>query len=63
MSNGEKGKQVAGRLILALEVTGWIGVIGCVVYVMSEDAAANAGLFLIAAALAFGLAANAVLRS
>ena len=58
----EKGQQVAGRLILALEATGWLGIIGMFMYGMGKSDGSSAGLFLIAAALAFGLAANAVLR-
>ena len=59
--NTERGEIAAGRVLLECLVTGWLGVIGAVVLFAMEEFV-GAGTCLIAAALAFGLRANAVLR-
>jgi EamA domain-containing membrane protein RarD len=61
MSANDHSTRLAGRLLLQCHIVGWLGVIGAVVAVANEHWEAGA-IGLVAAAIAFGLAANAVLR-
>ncbi len=60
----DAGKKVAGRLVAECEVVGVIAVIGAVAAVVKDGTKhpETAALCLIAAAIAFGFAVNAVLR-
>ena len=57
----ERGEIAAGRGLLECVITGWLGVLGAGV-LFAREGYVGAGICLIAAALAFGLRANAVLR-
>lgn len=61
MSDSDRGQEVAGRMVLAVNITGWLSLLVAVSLLLSNEPGA-AGMALIAAALAFGLGANAVLR-
>lgn len=59
--NRERFNTVLGIVVFAGLVTGALGLVGALVAALFRESAA-AGLCLVAAALAFGLTANAILR-
>jgi hypothetical protein len=64
MDDRDRGSEAAGRAILNCNIVGWLGIVGAAVAALkSPPEWVAAGLLLFAAAVAFGLAANAVLRS
>jgi hypothetical protein len=65
----ERGRTMAGRVYMQCQVAGWLSVVGAVIcgvaqleFQADRTLALAAGVMLVAAALAFGLLANAVLR-
>ncbi len=61
MAQSDRSTQLVGRIFAQCEVVGSLGVIGAIVAFTQGEWRAG-GLCLVAAALAVGLAANAVLR-
>jgi hypothetical protein len=61
MVNSERELRRLGRFVGLTEVVGVLGVLGAVLMLVEREPLA-AGVFLLAAAVAFGLGANALLR-
>ena len=61
MADPEREIRRVGRFVGLTEIVGVLGVIGAVLLLVEQEHEA-AGLFLVAAAVAFGLGANALLR-
>ena len=66
MEQDEQSKRVAGRVFLQSQAVGWIALVWGIYWAAtvsdSPGRATGAGIMFFAAAVAFGMLANAVLR-
>lgn len=62
MDSQDESKRVAGVLAVQCNIVGWLALLAAGWALVDKQDWSGVGMCLIAAALAFGLAANAVLR-